>query len=165
MSLFDDDNIIIHQKLQQSEVQDCDIFDPSIYTPDSSKYRAEYIKSITAKMKMLIDTSLLNEEAPEGEQGDVELITEGEDPEKIFTLIFKYLKGERGFNGSVDNFVVLSESQYNNLRVKDPNKFYYVYEDEEPSEDEHIEGNILYGEVENNIYLTKGTITNNILKI
>lgn len=77
----------------------------------------------------------------------------------------QYARQDGTWKQVVDNFVVLSESQYNNLKVKDPNKFYYVYDDEEPSEDEHIEGNILYGEVESNVYLTKGTITNNILKI
>ena len=59
------------------------------------------------------------------------------------------LRGPRGFNGSVLNFVVLTEEEYNNILPidLDPEKFYYIYEDTQPTPGEfyaYVEGDILY---------------------
>lgn len=141
----------------------CDIFEPSVYTPEESKYRAEYIKRITAKITAELDASLLAEELPDDKDPSLDLEVTGKDPEKHFKFIAKYLRGPRGFNGSADNIVVLSEAEYDRLRVKDPNKFYFTYDDS--SIPAIIENNILIAEcdIDNNILSITGEITNNIL--
>lgn len=40
-------------------------------------------------------------------------------------------RGERGYNGTIENFVVLSQADYDALDYVDPYKFYFTYEDEE----------------------------------
>lgn len=159
-NIFDDDELFeINQEREKIAPNNCDIFDPSVYVPENSKQRAEYIHKITAKMHMIIDTLLLNEECPPGENPDVILQEFGQDPEKTFKLIFKYLKGERGNNGSIDNFVVLTESEYARLQNKDPNKFYFTYESDDPVPPEPG------GRIENNTLIVEGTISNNIITI
>lgn len=142
-----------------------DIFDPAILSPEMQKYRAEYIKRITAKISAELDASLLGEEAPDGEEPTGELITFGVDPEKHFKLILKYLRGPRGFNGSADNLVVLSEAEYSRIKIKDPNKFYFTYEGD--ISNDYISGMVLFTEsnVEQKIFLTDNNITNKILNI
>ncbi len=39
--------------------------------------------------------------------------------------------GIRGYNGTIENFVVLTEAEYRALEYKDPYKFYFTYEDED----------------------------------
>ena len=143
----------------------CDIFDPSVYTPDNSKYRADYIKRITAKITAELDAALAMEEAPDDENPSFELEVSGRDPEKHLKFIAKYLRGPRGFNGSVDNFVVLTELEYERLRVKDPNKFYYTYEDEGGGQQSYIDDMVLvtYDFVDDNVLVTLGEVNNNIL--
>lgn len=55
--------------------------------------------------------------------------------------------GIRGYNGTIENFVVLSESDYKALSYKDPYKFYFTYEEEDitPSTDfmVYVDGDVL----------------------
>lgn len=156
----------------------CDIFEPSVYTPNNSKARADYIRKIGAKITADLDASLLAEELPDGEDPSIELIVSGEDPTKHLHFIMKYLRGPRGFNGSVDNFVVLTEEEYDKLRVYDPNKFYYTYEGDGSgggggggeiptgSGSIDISNNSINGFIiANNTLITENTITNNTLYI
>ena len=56
------------------------------------------------------------------------------------------ISGVRGYNGTIENFVVLSETEYNQLIYKDPYKFYFTYEDgAEPTPDlvAYVEGSTL----------------------
>lgn len=164
MNVFDDDVKPKGTKSKQSG-NNCDIFEPSVYTPGSSKYRADYIKRITSKITVELDASKLADEVPEGEAPSVKLEVTGKDPEKHLKFILEYLRGPRGFNGSVDNFVVLSESEYERLPVKDPNKFYFTYEGEyTPS---YIEDEVLYTQesVNNKILITSSHIENHILTL
>lgn len=164
MKTFDDEEVRPRTtKKSPQSGNNCDIFEPSVYTPDESKYRADYIKKITAKITAELDATLLAEEAPEDEEPSGELQVTGKDPEKHLKLILKYLRGPRGFNGSVDNFVVLSEAEYERLKVKDPNKFYFTYEGE--GSQSYIEDGVLITSdtVENNVLITTNTIENNIL--
>lgn len=166
MKLFEDDIKPISNCNQSGN--NWDIFDPSVYTPDSSKFRADYIKSITAKVTAELDASLLSEEAPAGSEPSADLQVTGRDPEKHLKFILKYLRGPRGFNGSIDNFVVLSESEYERLRVKDPNKFYFTYEGEGGNPG-YVENNVLVvlnDSIENQILVTtSGQINNYILTL
>ena len=162
MSVFDDD-IKPRGSASKQSGNNCDIFEPSTYTPEQSKYRADYIRRITAKITAELDASLLAEELPDDEDPSLELQVTGKDPEKHLKFIAKYLRGPRGFNGSADNIVVLSEAEYDRLRVKDPNKFYFTYDDS--STPAVIENNVLIAEcdIENNVLSVIGEITNNIL--
>lgn len=165
MSVFDDEVKPRRPGKPEQSGNNCDIFEPSNYVPESSKYRAEYIKRITAKMTAELDAELLAEEVPEGEEPSLELEVTGEDPEKHFKFIAKYLRGPRGYNGSLDNFVVLSEAEYQRLAVKDPNTFYFTYEGNETPgyvEDEVL---ITSDAVDNCIMITSGNVDNNILII
>lgn len=165
MSVFDDD-VRPKSRVKPKTAENCDVFDPSSYTPDGSKYRADYIKRITARITAELDAALLAMEAPEGEEPSGELVVTGDDPVKHLKFVLKYLRGPRGFNGSVDNFVVLTEAEYNRLRVKDPNKFYYTYEDGGGSAD-YIADNILYssGSFSENILYSNYTVENKILNL
>lgn len=168
MILFDDDSQEVKPKSSKEPVQtgnNCDIFEPSTYVPESAKYRAEYIKRITAKITAELDAELATAELPDGEEPSFELEVSGIDPEKHLKFIAKYLRGPRGFNGSVDNFVVLTEDAYQRLHVKDPNKFYYTYEGEESQG--YVENMVLVTTdlVDNHILVTTGQITNNVLTI
>lgn len=42
--------------------------------------------------------------------------------------------GIRGYNGTIENFVVLTENEYKALVYKDPYKFYFTYEDDDQPE-------------------------------
>jgi hypothetical protein len=168
MKLFDDSEDVKPRSTSKSNGgESCDIFEPSVYTTPEEKYRIDYIKSITAKITAEIDAHLLAEEAPEGEEPGGDLFVTGKDPEKHLLFTFKYLRGPRGFNGSVDNFVVLSEAEYARLAVKDPNKFYYTYDSNASPgfvEDEVL---ILEADTVDNMVLltTNGTVENHILTI
>lgn len=168
MSLFDDDILDVKPRSPSKPKSDesCDIFEPSVYTTPEEKYRIDYIRSITAKITAEIDASLVPEEAPEGEEPGGDLVVTGKDPEKHLKFTFKYLRGPRGFNGSVDNFVVLSEVEYARLPVKDPNKFYYTYDGTETPG--YVEENVLVvgDEVDNYVLITANAqVENNILTI
>ena len=151
----------------QTSGNNCDIFEPSVYTPDESKYRADYIKRITAKITAELDAALATEELPDGEEPSFELIVTGKDPVKHLKFIAKYLRGPRGFNGSLDNFVVLTEQEYERLRVKDPNKFYFTYEDEGGGGDTqaYVEDMVLITTdfVDDHVLVTTEQIIDNIL--
>lgn len=166
MNVFDDDDDVKPKETKSKQSgNNCDIFEPSVYTPDSSKYRADYIKRITAKITAELDASKLAEEVPEGGAPSARLEVTGNDPEKHLKFILEYLRGPRGFNGSVDNFVVLSESEYERLPVKDPNKFYFTYEGEYAPA--YIEDEVLYTQeyVNNKILITNSHIENHILTL
>lgn len=166
MSVIDEEIKPRNTDKQRQSANNCDIFEPSSYVPESSKYRAEYIKRITAKITAALDASLLSEEAPEGEEPSFELEVTGKDPEKNLKFTVKYLRGPRGFRGSLENFVVLSEGEYERLKVKDPNIFYFTYEGEDTPG--YVEDNVLVTMndiIENNILYSSGTIEDNILTI
>lgn len=168
MSLFDNDDKEVKPRSTGSSKQsanNCDIFEPSVYTPDESKFRIDYIKRITAKITAELDAALATAELPDGEEPSFELEVSGIDPEKHLKFIAKYLRGPRGFNGSVDNFVVLTEDAYQRLHVKDPNKFYFTYEGEESQG--YVENMVLITTdfVDDHILVTTGQITNNVLTI
>lgn len=85
-------------------------------------------------------------------------------------------RGPQGFNGSIDNFVVLTEYEYSQLTEIDPNKFYFTYEGEAPTPPEpptptgniyiDVENHIIIGAVINETtFVTEGTINNNTLNI
>lgn len=100
-------------------------------------------------------------------------------------LIDSYIKGDKGdkgdrgpqgFNGSIDNFVVLTEYEYSRLTEIDPNKFYFTYEGEGPTPPEpptptgdiyiDIENHIIVGAIINeSTFITEGIISNNTLNI
>ena len=166
MSVFDDD-VRPRSAAKPKTAENCDVFEPSAYTPDNSKFRADYIKKITAKITAELDATLLALEAPEGEEPSGELVVTGDDPAKHLKFVLKYLRGPRGFNGSVDNFVVLTESEYQRLRVKDPNKFYYTYEDGGEGSTDYIEDGTLHtgGSIEDNVLHTENNIEDHILKL
>jgi hypothetical protein len=168
MKIFDDDSQDVKPRNSQEPVQsgnNCDIFEPSTYVPESAKYRAEYIRRITAKITAELDNELATEELPDGEEPSFDLEVSGMDPEKHFKFIAKYLRGPRGFNGNIDNFVVLTEAEYDRLVVKDPNKFYFTYEGEESQG--YVENMVLITTdfVNDHILVTTGQINNNILTI
>lgn len=165
MSVFDEEVKPRNPNKPIPSANNCDIFEPSTYVPESAKYRADYIKRITAKISAELDNSLAVAELPDGEEPSFELEVTGIDPEKHLKFTAKYLRGPRGFNGSIDNFVVLTEAEYDRLVVKDPNKFYYTYEGEETPG--YIDNMILYTDdiIDNHILITTGQINNNILII
>lgn len=167
MAVFDED--IKPKVTRRVPQEDCEIFEPSTYTPEAAKFRAEYIKRITAKITAELEATLIAMEAPEGEEPTIELQVTGQDPEKHLKFIAKYLRGPRGFNGSLDNFVVMSEADYQKLKVKDPNMFYFTYEDggETPSYEElDLENHSVNGAiVDMNTMYSEGIINNNILNI
>jgi hypothetical protein len=68
-------------------------------------------------------------------------------------------QGIRGYNGSIENFVVLSQEDYDALTYVDPYKFYFTYEDgESPSED-------FYAYVVDNVLNIYATISNKTLNL
>lgn len=162
MSLFDD-NVEARVTKSPQSANNCDIFEPSVYAPEDAKYRTNYVKRITAKVTAEMDTEHLAEEAPNDKEPKGYLEVTGKDPEKHLKFVFEYLRGPRGFNGSVDNFVVLSEAEYDRLKVKDPNKFYFTYESE--STPAQIEDGVLITQdtIENHILITSNSIENKIL--
>lgn len=100
-------------------------------------------------------------------------------------LIDSYIKGDKGdkgdrgpqgFDGSIDNFVVLTEYEYSRLTEIDPNKFYFTYEGEGPTPPEpptptgdvyiDVENHIIIGAIINETtFVTEGIISNNILNV
>lgn len=152
MSVFDEEVKPGNPNKPIPSANNCDIFEPSTYVPESAKYRADYIKRITAKVTAVLDATLATAELPDGEEPSFELEVTGIDPEKNLKFTAKYLRGPRGFNGSVDNFVVLSETEYERLSVKDPNKFYYTYDGTETP-----------GYIENGILIIGDVVENHIL--
>lgn len=166
MSVFDEEVKPKRQNKPAQSGNNCDIFEPSSYVPESSKYRAEYIKRITAKVTAELDAALATEELPNGEEPFFGLEVTGQDPEKHLKFTAKYLRGPRGFKGSLENFVVLSEGEYERLKVKDPNVFYFTYEGEDTPG--YVEDNVLItmnDVIEDNVLITSGTIEDNILTI
>lgn len=68
--------------------------------------------------------------------------------------------GIRGYNGSIENFVVLSQADYDALEYVDPYKFYFTYEeDEQPPHDE------FYAYVLEHILHIYATANNNVIDI
>jgi hypothetical protein len=166
MSLFDEDVKPRNGGKSPQSGNNCDIFEPSVYTPEESKYRADYIKRITARITAELDGILATEEPPDGELPVFDLVVTGKDPEKHLKFTAKYLRGPRGFRGSLENFVVLSEGEYERLKVKDPNVFYFTYEGEDTPG--YVEDNVLItmnDVIEDNVLITSGTIEDNILTI
>jgi hypothetical protein len=166
MSLFDEDVKPRNGGKSPQSGNNCDIFEPSVYTPEESKYRADYIKRITARITAELDGILATEEPPDGELPVFDLVVTGKDPEKHLKFTAKYLRGPRGFRGSLENFVVLSEGEYERLKVKDPNVFYFTYEGEDTPG--YVEDNVLItmnDVIEDNVLVTSGTIEDNILTI
>lgn len=166
MSLFDEEVKPRNGGKSPQSGNNCDIFEPSVYTPEESKYRADYIKRITARITAELDGILATEEAPDGEVPVFDLVVTGQDPEKHLKFTAKYLRGPRGFRGSLENFVVLSEGEYERLKVKDPNVFYFTYEGEDTPG--YVEDNVLItinDVIEDNVLITSGTIEDNILTI
>ena len=68
-------------------------------------------------------------------------------------------QGIRGYNGSIDNFVVLSQNDYDRLTYIDPYKFYFTYEDEEPPVDQ------FYAYVTDNVLNIYATVYDNTLNL
>lgn len=165
MSVFDEEVKPRNPGKPAQSGNNCDIFEPSSYVPESAKYRAEYIKRITAKITAELEAELATLEAPEGEEPFFDLEVTGQDPEKHLKFIAKYLRGPRGFNGSLDNFVVMSEAEYQRLKVKDPNKFYFTYEGE--ASQDYIENQTLFTSdfVEDHVLVTTKQISENTLII
>ena len=163
MSVFDEE-VKPKKASRQQSGNNCDIFEPSSYVPESSKYRAEYIKRITARITAELDGLLATQEAPNGEDPVFDLEVTGQDPEKHLKFTAKYLRGPRGFNGSLDNFVVMSEAEYERLKVKDPNKFYFTYEGEGGGSSS-IEDNVMITQdsIEDYVLYTANIVENNVL--
>lgn len=103
---------------------------PQVYQEGDTYSREEidaFIYEATNTIKYvdfdnLTPTQIEKLRGPKGEQGD-----KG-DPGSIG------LQGEmgpRGYNGTIENFVVLSEAEYKALPFKDPYKFYFTYEEED----------------------------------
>ena len=155
MNIFDDDNIKPIPKGSKSPQSgnNCDIFEPSVYEPDGSKFRADYIKEITPEITAELDDSHIGDEVVQDvAEPAMELEVKGTLTKRHFKFIPKRLRGPRGFNGSVDNFVVLSETEFARLTVKDPNKFYYIYEDETST-----------GTIQNGVLITTDSIVDKVL--
>lgn len=70
----------------------------------------------------LTPTQIEQIRGPKGDQGD-----KGEKGDQGL----QGERGIRGFNGTIENFVVLSQADYDALDYVDPYKFYFTYEDEE----------------------------------
>jgi hypothetical protein len=69
-------------------------------------------------------------------------------------------RGIQGYNGTIDNFVVLSQAEYDALDYVDPNKFYFTYE-----EDEQTPTGDFYAYVLEHILHIYATASNHILEI
>jgi len=69
-------------------------------------------------------------------------------------------QGIRGYNGSIENFVVLSQEDYDALTYVDPYKFYFTYEDDgdTPIED-------FYAYVVDNVLNIYATVSNKTLNL
>ena len=63
-------------------------------------------------------------------------------------------QGIRGYNGTIENFVVLSEADYQALQYKDPYKFYFTYEDEEQSQQDDGDFIAIVDEETNTLIIT-----------
>lgn len=61
--------------------------------------------------------------------------------------------------------IVISEREYERLREKNPDKFYFTYEDDTPYTPAHIEGDVLTTDehIIDNILETNGSIENGVL--
>jgi hypothetical protein len=61
--------------------------------------------------------------------------------------------------------IVISEGAYERLREKDPNKFYFTYEDDTPYTPAHIEDEVLTTDehIENGVLETSGSIIDGVL--
>lgn len=68
--------------------------------------------------------------------------------------------GIRGYNGTIENFVVLTQAQYDALDYKDPYKFYFTYEDEDQPQPSEF---VAY--VEENTLIITATVENGVLDI
>jgi len=95
--------------------EEIELFSSPIYASDSSKYRAEYIKQITAKVTAEVDYSEAGQLPPEGQVPRVEVEATGEDPAKHLKFIFKYLKGDKGDKGD-KSVIRLTIREYNELK-------------------------------------------------
>lgn len=68
--------------------------------------------------------------------------------------------GIRGYNGTIENFVVLTQAQYDALDYKDPYKFYFTYEEEDQPQPSEF---VAY--VEENTLIITATVENGVLDI
>lgn len=122
-----------------------------------------------------VDDSEVGNESTESNPSSVEVKVTGENYSKNFEFKFKNLKGKdgvdgkdgergpQGYSGSIDNFVVLSEKEYSRLEEIDPNKFYFIYEDE--GDEAYVDGSILVlsADVSENIIIVDGVVEDNVL--
>ena len=111
----------------------------NIYTRNEIDYLIEDVKNTVryVDFESLTPTQIEKLRGDKGEQGD-----KG-DPGPIG---LQGNPGPRGYNGTIENFVVLSESEYERLTYIDPYKFYFTYDDSETpigEFDAHVEGTVL----------------------
>jgi hypothetical protein len=94
------------------------------YNRDEIDRRIEYARNNPKYVKFENLTTEQKEQlkGDKGEQGD-----KGEHGEQGL----QGKRGIRGYNGTIENFVVLSQADYDALNYVDPYKFYFTYEDDE----------------------------------
>lgn len=126
MKPFEDDVKPRSTKAKQNW-NNCDIFDPSVYVPENSKYRADYIKSISAKIAEVIANVDDGEGTP-----NVEVILRGEPSNRSIEFRFHNLKGSDGYTPdiealvqNIDNIVSILSNKANDNEFQDLKNLVY----------------------------------------
>lgn len=107
-SLFED----IVPKIQEGsnaadDVHTCDIFEPSLYTPEEAKYRAEYIRNLAAKIgTILVDDTEAGKMATEENPPKITVRTEEKEDERL--IIFKF-SNFRGKDATIKDFNIKTD--------------------------------------------------------
>lgn len=123
MICFDDEQI--EKEGTNLERNSCDIFEPSMYAPDNSKYRAEYIERISAKIK---DVTIDDTEADQVGEASVNVRVGGTPLERTFEFVFKALKGVKGDQGdaAVERMTISDFNRKKEAGEILGTKFYFV---------------------------------------
>lgn len=117
MSTFDTNDIKPRNtKKSPQSGNNCDIFEPSVYTPDNSKYRADYIKNLSAKIADVIAYVDEEEGIP-----SVDVILTGDPTNRTIEFRFHNLKGASGSDTDVSSIVQLIENIQRDLSNKASN--------------------------------------------
>lgn len=96
MKIFDDKTNQIKTSHNQTG-NNWDVFEPPVYTPDISKFRTEYIRSISAKIAEVIASVDDGEGDP-----NVEVILRGEPNNRSIEFKFHNLKGSDGYTPDIE---------------------------------------------------------------
>lgn len=112
MKIFDDKTNQIKTSRTQTG-NNWDIFDPSVYTLDISKFRTEYIRSISAKIAEVIASVDDGEGDP-----NVEVILTGDPTNRTIELRFHNLKGTDGVTPELESIIISLENMQNALSSK-----------------------------------------------